>query len=144
MSGRSATTKATTVTVRVTAHRIGLAKPTPGESYHFSTLPKRTVQYPNSYCLSIRSRTSVDYSTVLVIRLPRTSNVPSTRLYHTLHRGVTTLFLRPFLLRQSAGAFLGKSVAGAMLNVHRWFALALDALQEVPEAVGRIEVDGGQ
>ena len=65
-------------------------------------------------------------------------------MYHTLHRGVTTLFLRPFLLRQSAGAFLGKSVAGAMLNVHRWFALALDALQEVSEAVDRIEVDGGQ
>jgi hypothetical protein len=29
-----------------------------------------------------------------------------------------------------------------MLSVHRWFTLALDALQEALKAVGRTEVDG--
>ena len=33
---------------------------------------------------------------------------------------------------------------GAILNEPRWLALALDAFQEAPEAMGRIEFDGGR
>jgi hypothetical protein len=48
---------------------------------------------------------------------------------------VTTLFQRSF--SRSPGAFLGKPVVGAVLNVPCWFVLPpLDAMHEAAEAVG--------
>ena len=64
---------------------------------------------------------------------PRSEPIPAERILTPAD--VTTLFLRSLL--QSAEAFLGKPVDGAVLTVPGWFAPAhLDALQEAASAAG--------
>ncbi len=64
---------------------------------------------------------------------PRSEPIPAERILTSVD--VTTLFLRSLL--QSAEAFLGKPVDGAVLAVPGWFApVQLDALQEAASAAG--------
>ncbi|KAH9990761.1 hypothetical protein BJV77DRAFT_1144813 [Russula vinacea] len=64
---------------------------------------------------------------------PRSEPIPAERVLTPAD--VTTLFLRSLL--QSAEAFLGKPVDGAVLTVPGWFAPAqLDALREAASAAG--------
>ncbi|KAI0292226.1 Hsp70 protein-domain-containing protein [Multifurca ochricompacta] len=67
------------------------------------------------------------------VATPRSEPIPAERVLTPAD--VTTLFLRSLL--QSAEAFLGKKVDGAVLTVPGWFVPAqLDALQEAAEAAG--------
>ena len=67
------------------------------------------------------------------VATPRSEPIPAERVLTPAD--VTTLFLRSLL--QSAEAFLGKSVDGAVLTAPGWFAHAqLGALQEAAEAAG--------
>jgi heat shock protein 1/8 len=67
------------------------------------------------------------------VATPRSEPIPAERVLTPAD--VTTLFLRSLL--QSAEAFLGKSVDGAVITAPGWFAPAqLDALQEAAEAAG--------
>lgn len=64
---------------------------------------------------------------------PRSEPIPGERMLTPAD--VTTLFLRSLL--QSAEAFLGKPVDGAVLTVPGWFApVQVDALQEAASAAG--------
>ena len=64
---------------------------------------------------------------------PRSEPIPAERILTPAD--VTTIFLRSLL--QSAEAFLGKPVDGAVLSVPGWFApVQLDALQEAASAAG--------
>jgi heat shock 70kDa protein 1/2/6/8 len=64
---------------------------------------------------------------------PRSEPIPGERILTPAD--VTTLFLRSLL--QSAEAFLGKPVDGAVLTVPGWFApVQIDALQEAASAAG--------
>ena len=64
---------------------------------------------------------------------PRSEPIPAERILTPAD--VTTLFLRSLL--QSAEAFLGKPVDGAVLTVPGWFApVQMDALQEAASAAG--------
>ena len=67
------------------------------------------------------------------VATPRSEPIPAERVLTPAD--VTTLFLRSLL--QSAEAFLGKSVDGAVITAPGWFTPAqLDALQEAAEAAG--------
>ncbi|KAI0249447.1 Hsp70 protein-domain-containing protein [Lactifluus subvellereus] len=67
------------------------------------------------------------------VATPRSEPIPAERVLTPAD--ATTLFLRSLL--QSAEAFLGKSVDGAVLTAPGWFASAqLGALQEAAEAAG--------
>ena len=81
------------------------------------------------------------------VHTPRTNNTPAASQFATPRSepipaervltpaDVTTLFLRSLL--QSAEAFLGKPVDGAVLTVPGWFApVQLDALQEAASSAG--------
>lgn len=67
------------------------------------------------------------------VATPRSEPIPAERVLTPAD--ATTLFLRSLL--QSAEAFLGKNVDGAVLTAPGWFASTqLDALQEAAEAAG--------
>ena len=87
------------------------------------SLPASSVQTPRTNNTPAASQ----------LATPRSEPIPGERILTPAD--VTTLFLRSLL--QSAEAFLGKPVDGAVLTVPGWFAPAqMDALQEAASAAG--------